>query len=185
MPAKPYDPFGQRLNQAVFTLTNECDEALVNSLVIQRFSDVNDAVNGPLMINIVGWFSNAWDAPAGDVVAIALAIGVFAVAAVLVWRSRLDAQALGLVSAAVVLVAPSALFYDLGVALVGFAVAVLLVESERMWVPLIGGAVVLSWSQLVASSWGWSPLFLLLVAMWSYAVVREFQRLAQHEQLTA
>lgn len=152
---------------------------------VQRFGDVNDVVNGPLMINIVGWIPNVWDQPAGDAVAIAVAAAVFVVSAALVWRSRLDARALGLVTAAVLLVAPSALFYDIGLALVGFAVVVLVVEPERRWLPFIGGAIVVSWSQLLASSLGWSPLFIVLLALWAYAFVREVQRLAPAQEPVA
>jgi hypothetical protein len=134
---------------------------------VQRFGDVNDAVNGPLMINIIGWFTNLSDSTASFVAAGVLIVVVFLVTAVLLWRRGVSWETFGPMASWVLLVAPSALFYDFGFALVGFGATVGR-EARRLWI--VGVAVVVSWSQLAAWTLGWSPLFLVLMIMWVYQV---------------
>jgi hypothetical protein len=143
---------------------------------VQRFGDINDAVNGPLMINLAGWIPNVWDSQAADVVAFGAAAVVFGITAIFVWRNRLDGRSLGITTAAVLLVAPSALFYDLGLAIVGFGVLVLLTEPHTRRAGLIGLVVAVSWTQLAASALGWSPLFVVLVGLWCFAAWSESRR---------
>ncbi|MDJ0792068.1 MAG: glycosyltransferase family 87 protein [Acidimicrobiia bacterium] len=137
---------------------------------VQRFGEANEVVSGSLMINIVGWFGNLTDAEWAHVVALVGVAAVAMVAGRLVWRLGVRWATFGAVTATVLLVSPATLFYDLGLALAGYLVIVALdVERDhRSW--MVAAVVVLSWSQLLAGSLGWSPLFLVLVGLWGYAV---------------
>jgi hypothetical protein len=141
---------------------------------ISWFGSLNEKVNGSLMVNIAGWSSVAlgptW---IGNTVTV-VAIGAVALAsAVIVHRHRTSWLVFGLVAAGILLVSPSTLAYDTGIAIVGFGVFAILTG-----VPWRVGALVVmaSWSQLAADGIGWSPLFLLLGGLWiAQAVVGKRQ----------
>jgi hypothetical protein len=58
----------------------------------------------------------------------------------------------------VILAAPSALYYDTALLLITFGVAIAWFGRSRGVAVVM--AIALSWSQLLASPLGWSPLFL-------------------------
>lgn len=130
---------------------------------VAEFNDLNADANGHLMVNVVGWLVNLADTPWTTTVAWTIVASVAIGSWIVVQNSRDTWASFGVVTAAMILVAPSALFYDAGIALVGagaFAAAV----GARWWLLAIVGAA--SWSQLAAGSIGWSPLFILVALIW-------------------
>ena len=137
------------------------------------FNDENLVVNGDLRVSAIGWFRSlfgvleTWP----GIVGFGFAAVVGLATAVAWWRRGINAEALALASTAIVIGSPSALYYDAGI-----AAGALAVGAERGWpggARVVAGVVVLSWSQLAASTLGWSPLFPVLVGvfMWSAAAV--------------
>jgi hypothetical protein len=130
---------------------------------VAEFGDLNVDANGHLMVNIVGWIGNLTDGPWPAITA----WGLVACVAVLSWAVLRKAGgswvSFGVATAGMILVAPSALFYDAGIALVGAGVFATAVGAR--W-PLFAIAVAASWSQLAAGSLGWSPLFILVAVIW-------------------
>ena len=137
------------------------------------FNDENLVVNGDLMVSSIGWFRSLFGVVQTwpGVVGFGLAAVVGLATAVAWWRRGIEAEALALASTAIVIGAPSALYYDAGIAAGAIAVG-----AERSWpgrARVVAGVVVVSWSQLAASTLGWSPLFPVLVGVfiWSAAAV--------------
>lgn len=133
---------------------------------VRVFADQNADVNGALMINVTGWA----DQVAGDVAAAAIGAVVVIVAisiptSYIVFRHGLKMAVFGVVTAWMLLASPSTLFYDSGVAIVGFGIFVALMRGP--WY-LIAVAILASWIQVGARSLGWSPLFLIVSAMWAW-----------------
>ena len=137
------------------------------------FNDENLIVNGDLMVSSIGWFRSlfgvleTWP----GIVGFGLATAIGLLTAIAWWRRGIDAEAFALTSTAIVIGAPSALYYD-----AGLAAGALAVGSERTWpggAGVVIGVVIASWSQLAASALGWSPLFPLLlgVFIWSASAV--------------
>ena len=141
---------------------------------ISWFGSLNEEVNGSLMVNITGWLSNALgDGRGANLVTIATIGIVGLVSAIIVYRHRTSWSVFGLVAAGVLLLSPSSLAYDTGVALVGFGLFAALTAVPWM---VVAAVVVASWSQLAADGIGWSPLFLLLTVLWvGQALIMERQ----------
>lgn len=131
---------------------------------VRWFAERNADVNAALFVNISGWAGAALSNDRVALMATAIAIiAVAGVSATFVFKRNLSWQMFGLVGAAVLLLSPSSLFYDAAIAIVGFG---LYVVTDRVPWPWIGVVVAASWSQLVADSLGWSPLFVIVVAVW-------------------
>lgn len=137
------------------------------------FNDENLVVNGDLMVSAIGWFRSLFGVTEvwPGVVGFGVAALVGLLAAIVWWRKGIAAEAVALASTAIVIGAPSALYYDAGI-----AVGAVAVGAERDWPGggrVVGAVVVLSWSQLVASALGWSPLFPVLIGVfiWSARAV--------------
>lgn len=135
------------------------------------FNDENLIVNGDLMVSAIGWFrslfgvTEAWP----GVVGFGLAALIGLLTAIVWWRRGIDAEAVALASTAIVIGAPSALYYDAGI-----ATGALAVGAERGWTGggrAVAGVVVLSWSQLAASTLGWSPLFPVLIGVFIWSAL--------------
>ncbi len=129
---------------------------------VAPFNDVNLAVNGDLMVSAAGWWQNLLGQPEAFVLAGLSIVAAAAVAAVFWWRRGLTTVAVAMAAPVIVIVAPSALYYDAALGLVAFGAAI---ESKTAtgWYALTT-FVVLSYTQLAASTLGWSPLFPLLGA---------------------
>jgi len=132
-------------------------------LEVTSFGTQNQQVNGYLMVNALGWWSTV---TSGANWVAFVAIGVVTVPTmVYAYRQRLSPSSIGPISAWIVLAAASALFYDAGIAMVVFGMFVLLNERPRWLIPAVIGV---SWMQLFAHQLGWSPLFVVVVALWAY-----------------
>lgn len=129
---------------------------------VAPFNDVNLAVNGDLMVSAAGWWQNLLGQPEAFVLAGLSIVAAAAVAAVFWWRRGLTTVAVAMAAPVIVIVAPSALYYDAALGLVAFGAAI---EGKTAtgWYALTT-FVVLSYTQLAASTLGWSPLFPLLGA---------------------
>lgn len=132
---------------------------------IAIFGTQNQEVNGSLMVNGIGW----WRAVAPDVwwIAIGTVVVVTIPTMALAHRRGLLPSSAGSMSAWLVLAAPSVLFYDAGIALVVFAMFVLLTDRGR-W--LILATIGVSWMQLFSHGLGWSPLFVVVLVLWAYQI---------------
>lgn len=140
------------------------------------FNDENLVVNGDLMVSAIGWFRSLFGVMEGwpGVVGFGIAALVGLLTAIVWWRKGITAEAFALASTAIVIGAPSALYYDAGV-----AAGALAVGAERDWPgggSVVGGVVVLSWSQLAASTLGWSPLFPVLIGVFIWSAVAVYRR---------
>ena len=136
---------------------------------VSSFNDVNIEVNGFLMVSAAGWFQNLLESPASLVLAAAVIAIAFGAAAVVWWRLALTTVSMAIAAPVIVIVAPSALYYDAALGVVAFGAA-LDRRRARAGYALVA-FVVLSYSQLAAEALGWSPLFLVLVgtAVWAMA----------------
>lgn len=128
---------------------------------VTDFDAANRAANPENVVSALGW----WRVVVGsDAAALALAVAtIVAVAAPLllrVWRHGLGSATLPHIAASLPLVAGYTNYYDAGS-------AVLAPFHQEDRVPRLGVAVflALSWLQLPAKRLGWSPLFLVLVAL--------------------
>ena len=133
------------------------------------FDDLNVVVNGDLMVSAIGFFRNLIGPEA--VAAVVLA-GVIVVLVALPtgsswWRDHVSSSSVALAAPALVIVAPSALYYDAGLMLVTIAVA--LAMKVRTSTAVTWAVVAVSWSQLAAETLGWSPLFFVVLAVWAWA----------------
>lgn len=137
------------------------------------FNDENLVVNGDLMVSAIGWFqslfgtTSVWPAVVG--LAVAAVVGL--TTAFWWWRRGINGRAFALAATAIVIGSPSALYYD-----AGLAAGALGVGADRGWpggLSVAAGFVLASWTQVLASTLGWSPLFPILVAVfiWSAASV--------------
>ena len=136
---------------------------------VSTFNDLNIEVNGFLMVSAAGWFQNLLETPWSLILAGATIVIAFGAAAVAWWRGGLTTAAVAIGVPVIVVVAPSALYYDAALAMVAFGAA-LDRRNARAGYALVA-FIVVSYSQLGAESLGWSPLFLLLVAtaIWALA----------------
>jgi hypothetical protein len=132
---------------------------------VRRFGEVNEVVNGPLMVNVLGWVGNLSDTTAATLAATVVVAAGSVVTAVTLWRGRAAPATLGVMATWLVLGSLSALFYDAGVAIVAFGSFVVVGGAPAWSIPAVVG---LSWTQPLAATLGWSPLFPLLVAMWAW-----------------
>ncbi len=143
------------------------------STQVRTFGEVNDEVNGPLMVNVVGWVGNLSDSSVAALVAlVAVALGS-AVTGVILWRRGATPSTVGMMGAWLVLGSLSALFYDAGVALVTFG-AFAVAGGAPLWV--IPSVAALSWSQTLAGGLGWSPVFVLVAVIWAWQAVALVRR---------
>ncbi len=135
---------------------------------VSAFNELNVEVNGHLMVSAFGWFDNLLDAPASTLLAVLVAGVVGFVAAVAWWRRGIAPVAVAIAAPVIVIVAPSALYYDAALALLAFGVAL----DRRLSNPpaAVSAFIALSYSQLAGAWLDWSPLFLLLVATLVWAV---------------
>jgi len=133
---------------------------------VRAFADQNADVNGALMINVTGWVDQVMgDVAAAPIGALVLIVVVSIPTSYIVFRHGLEIAVFGVVAAWMLLASPSTLFYDAGVAIVGFGIFVALTGGP--WY-LAAAAMLASWIQVGARSLGWSPLFLIVIAMWAW-----------------
>lgn len=133
------------------------------------FNDENLVVNGDLMVSAIGWFRGLFgiEPTWPIVVGLAVAAVVGLIAAVQWWRAGIGTGAIALGATAIVVGAPSALYYDAGLAVASAGVGV-----DRRWAgstAALIGFVAVSWSQIAAGALGWSPLFPVLLVVFAWA----------------
>ncbi|GMQ85888.1 MAG: hypothetical protein BMS9Abin07_1458 [Acidimicrobiia bacterium] len=136
---------------------------------VAPFNDLNLAANGDLMVSAAGWWQNLLEQPQALVLAGLSIVVAAAVAAAVWWRRGLSSIAVALAAPVIVIVAPSALYYDAAIGMVAFGAAIEL-RAAAAWYAL-AAFVALSYTQLAASTLGWSPLFPLLAATLLWAIV--------------
>ena len=90
---------------------------------VSSFNEVNIEVNGFLMVSAVGWFQNLLEAPASLLLAAAVIAVAFGAAAVVWWRRGLTTVSMAIAAPIIVIVAPSALYYDAALGMVAFGAA--------------------------------------------------------------
>jgi Glycosyltransferase family 87 len=137
------------------------------------FASINQEVNGHLFVNIDGWMRTVAGGSTTVTVVIVAALALVSVLSALrVHRAAMAWWNLGIVAGAMILLAPSALAYDAGLALVAAGVfgAVSDLGGNR-FVVAVGVVVASSWLQVLASRLGWSPMFLVLAAVFVAQVV--------------
>lgn len=131
---------------------------------VTRFGEANDVVNGDLMVNIVGWVANLSTGLTADVVGWTAVVAVTVVTLVGIVRHGFGTEVFGMAGGWVVLASLSTLFYDAGIAIAGFGLWVLMTDRRPWW---IVAAIGVTWTQLGARALGWSPLFIVVVALWA------------------
>lgn len=126
---------------------------------VSAFGAQNLEVNGPLMISAWGWFENLLG-PGG--LGFAFAAGFVAVTAVpfvyAVATRRWTDIPWYAAAPAIVVAAPSALYYD--AALTVITVVAMLAWVRGVHASVIVAIVLVTWTQAFALSAGWSPLFI-------------------------
>ncbi|MGI9665977.1 MAG: glycosyltransferase family 87 protein [Acidimicrobiia bacterium] len=127
---------------------------------VQSFAELNAEVNGHLLVNISGWITNL----AGDGTSVLLVTGAMWIAAAVAsgwcaYRFSIEWVTIGVLVGGVLLLSPSSLFYDAGVAVVAFGVWA--VSRSMSW-SVIAAAVVATWTAPFASGLGWNPLFVVI-----------------------
>ncbi|MCB1245872.1 MAG: DUF2029 domain-containing protein [Acidimicrobiia bacterium] len=129
---------------------------------VRDFGTTNLDVNGPLMVSVWGWVPNiltpGWVAAVSATV---IAVAVSGPPALAVVTRRWTGLPWYALAPMIVLVAPSALYYEatlLVVTVIGLAAIV----GPVTW--LVLGAALLSWIQVFALEAGWSPLFIPILA---------------------
>jgi hypothetical protein len=130
---------------------------------VSGFADQNATVNGHLMISSWGWFENLLGS--GAVAFVVAGVVVAVVGAPMAWSlMRRQWTEIPWYAAAplVVIAAPSALYYDAALLTLTVVTMVGLVGGVRSSV--IAAIVLASWSQAGAGAFGWSPLFIPIVA---------------------
>ena len=134
---------------------------------VRAFGERNLEVNGDLMVSAIGFFENLFGTGAAALaVAGAVMIAVVALLLPSWWRRGVAPEAVGLAAAGMVLLAPSALYYDAGLVVVSLGVG--LAWGYRHAVGFALGAFIGSWSQLLASALGFSPVFILVVVVFAW-----------------
>ncbi|MFC2153306.1 glycosyltransferase family 87 protein [Actinomycetota bacterium] len=127
---------------------------------VQLFNGVNRVANGWRMINAVGWFQNLIGDPTGSRIGWILAVVVALVGIWFIWRCGPRSEVFAGVTAWIIFVSPSSLFYDFGLVVVGTLVVVLAGDGRlAIGVAIIGA----TWIEVFAPNLGWSPTFVLLV----------------------
>ncbi len=126
----------------------------------RSFRDSNVIANGDNFVSLPGFVENlaGIGSPLVWLVGYGLA-GVVGLVVVYFWWKYPRSHVLprfALAAAAVVVAAPQTLYYDAGLLLVGLVAVLPSMTQPIRWI--IGGALVASWTQLVAPSLGWSPL---------------------------
>ncbi len=126
------------------------------------FGEQNLIVNGKFMISAWGWVANLVGSTTGAT--IAASIVVCAVGLPILWAIATDRWT-GLpwyaVLPALLVAAPSALYYDAGI-LVITIVGLISIAGSAVW--FTTGVVVISWVGLAAAPAGWEPLFIPIAA---------------------
>jgi len=120
----------------------------------RQFGDQNLDANGANFVSLPGFLGNALGSGA-SAVGYVLAVIVGVVVAYLWWRTpHYDAPTRwAALAAAMVVVAPQTLYYDVGLLLIP------VVWSLRRWPATWAiGAAVVTWTQIASSQLGWSPL---------------------------
>jgi hypothetical protein len=131
---------------------------------IADFGDLNIAVNGHLMISAWGWVQNLLGVDTVSYIlagAIALAVGVPMAYGLI--AKRWTAIPWYALAPFIVVVAPSALYYDATLVLLPIAI-VIGWAADRVALVVIG-TIALSWTQVFAGNLGWSPLFPPILGM--------------------
>jgi len=136
---------------------------------ITWFGASNTDVNGHLMVNISGWITAVFgDGPVPTGLVVVATLAVAGLTVLVLFRRGVQWLAFGTAMAAMLLIAPSALAYDAGIALVAGAVFIVISGASPV---SIGVLVVASWSQLASRSLGWSPLFVVILLLWMDQIV--------------
>lgn len=124
------------------------------------FRELNLETNGANFVSFPGFLENVFGlgSSVAWLIGYSLAALVGAFVAYYWWKNPQDhaLERWALAAAAVVVVAPQTLYYDTGLLL--FALVVFVVPLGSRVALLIGSLVALSWTQLAASTLGWSPL---------------------------
>jgi hypothetical protein len=131
---------------------------------VSAFGDLNLIVNGHLMISALGWIQNLTGVSVWSyvvAVGVVLAVGL-PMAYGLVTRKWSEIPWYAL-APLVVVAAPSALYYDATLLLLPIVVAIGW-ATDRAGLA-VGVVIAVSWTQSLASSLGWSPLFPFVLAM--------------------
>ena len=131
---------------------------------VTAFGDLNLIVNGFLMISAIGWLQNLLGVSFWSYLmagAIVLAVGL-PVAYGLVIRKWSDIPWYALMPL-VIVAAPSALYYDAALVVIPVVVAVAW-AADSVTLPILT-IIALSWTQILASSLGWSPLFPIVAGL--------------------
>lgn len=145
------------------------------------FSDEALLVNGYLFVSAIGWFRNLL----GTAVAWPTAVGLLFAAtlggatALWWWRRGINSRSIALAATAIVIASPSAVYYD-----AGLAAGALGVGADRGWLGGVGVAaafVVASWTQPLAETIGWSPLFPILLAVFAWSAVAVYRSSTSRE----
>ena len=132
-----------------------------------QFNEMNLVANGSNFVSALSFTEGLLGRTGLVLLGLPIAVGVGLWAARIWARAGGDAVAnrYGAAAVAIVLAAPSALFYDGGLTAITLGVAV---SQRGRRVTTIAAAIwVLSWIQVAASSLGASPGFLLLLGTWA------------------
>lgn len=129
---------------------------------VQVFGERNADVNAWARIDVTGWLQAVSGGSTPAVVSAVVVTAVAVIGGLLMARWGVRWPVFGLATAWILLVSPSTLFYDFGIALVGFGVF-----AVTAAVPLstLGLAVLASWSGVASEALGWSPSFLVLAVL--------------------
>lgn len=131
---------------------------------VTRFGEENLEVNGDLMVSALGWIQNLFGSNTATFVVAAAVVAAAAVPIAAGVVSRRWGEIPWYVIAPLVLLgAPSALYYDTALLLLTLGVSLAWLAGMRA--VAVAAVIAVSWVQLPASTTGWSPLFLLVLAM--------------------
>lgn len=135
-------------------------------VAVTAFSSENLEVNGHLMISVLGWIQNLLGVNGASYLLATLVILVLSVPILIgLIKGRWAELPWYAVAPLLVLAAPSALYYDSALALLTVGVALAWFTELRIVASI--GFIAVSWTQVIAPSVGWSPLFVpvLIIAL--------------------
>ena len=129
---------------------------------MSAFGDENLVVNGDLMVSVLGWVQNVLGITTASYIVTVIVLAMIGIPiAIGVMSRRWREIPWYAVAPLIVLAAPSALYYDTALVLLTVGVSLAWLRGFRLMATAF--VIAMSWTQLPATTIGWSPLFLPVI----------------------
>ena len=129
---------------------------------VSAFGDENLVVYGDLMVSVLGWVQNVLGITTASYIVTVIVLAMIGIPiAIGVMSRRWREIPWYAVAPLIVLAAPSALYYDTALVLLTVGVSLAWLRGFRLMATAF--VIAMSWTQLPATTIGWSPLFLPVI----------------------